>query len=78
MSSLISKDESLNTSSVYVGYLILDVLKRSPEGRASLYDLAASLRKKGIYHSRAMIFGMSLLFATGVIDFKEPYFELND
>jgi hypothetical protein len=70
---LISKDEDIKTSSVYVGYLILKELKKKKDDKISIYDIGTALKKKGITHGSQFVFGLIFLYSTGVIDFKEPY-----
>lgn len=73
MTALISKDEPLNTSMPYVGYLILKRLDASDDERLSLADVAKSLAKAGVKRSRPMMFGLMFLHLAGIVDFKAPY-----
>lgn len=73
MNSLVSKDEPLKSSMVYVGYLILKRLEKSKDGRASLTELSSDLAKHGITKSRPMTIGLIFLHLSGAIDFKAPY-----
>lgn len=71
--ALISKDEQLKNSVVYVGYLILKQIKQNKQNKVSIFELAAELNKKGIIHYRQILFALLFLHACGLIDFKEPY-----
>lgn len=73
MNSLVSKDEPLSTSMVYVGYLVLKRLERAEDGRLSLTEIAKYLADKGIKRSRPMMFALIFLHAAGIIEFKAPY-----
>jgi hypothetical protein len=73
MESLISKDEQIKTSVVYVGYLILKDLKRHKDNKVSIFDLTEMLKKRNIIHYRQIIFALMFLHSCGIIDFKEPY-----
>ena len=73
MNTLVSKDEPLRTSMVHVGYLILKKLEKAPDGRLSLTEVAAHLGQHGIKKSRPMIFGLTFLHLSGIVDFKAPY-----
>ncbi len=70
---LISKDENIKTSSVYVASLILKLFKKKKQDKISIFDVTNELRKYEIEHYRQVVFGLSFLYSTGVIDFKEPY-----
>jgi hypothetical protein len=73
MISLVSKDEPLKSSMVYVGYLILKQLDKAKDQRLSLTEIAAYLTKRNIKKSRPMMFALIFLHTAGVIDFKAPY-----
>lgn len=73
MESLISKDELIKTSVVYVGYLILKDLKKHNDNKVSIFDLTEMLKKRNIVHYRQIIFALMFLHSCGVIDFREPY-----
>lgn len=70
---LISKDEEIKTSAVYVGYLILKELGKKKDGKISIYDIGAALKKEGIIHGSRLVFALMFLYSTGIVDFKEPY-----
>lgn len=74
MANLISKDETIKGSTVYIGFLILKELKKKEENKISIYELIERLRKKqGLVHYRQALFSLMFLYASGVISFKEPY-----
>lgn len=73
MESLISKDEQIKTSVVYVGYLILKELRKHKDNKVSIFDLTEMLKKRDIMHYRQIIFALMFLHSCGVIDFREPY-----
>lgn len=76
---LISKDENIKTSSVYVGSIILKLLQQSKNGKISIFEMSEHLKKHDIIHYRQMFFGLALLYSTGIIDFQEPYiYVVND
>lgn len=70
---LISKDEEIKTSAVYVGYLILKELKKKKDDKISIYDIGIALKKEGIIHGSQLVFALMFLYSTGIVDFKEPY-----
>lgn len=73
MSNLISKDEPVQSSAVYTGYIILKAIREKGDSRVSIGEAAKALRAHGILHSRSMMFGMLFLFSTGVIQLDPPY-----
>ena len=73
MELLISKDEKIKTSVVYVGYIILKELKKNSSDKVSIFEIVDALKKRNITHSRQIIFGLMFLHSCGIIDFKEPY-----
>lgn len=73
ISMLISKDENIKTSSVYVASLILKILKKKKQKKISIFEISKELKKYEIEHYRQIVFGLTLLYSTGIVDFKEPY-----
>lgn len=73
MDTLVSKDENMKTSIVYVGALVLKALEKAPDGRLSLTALAKTLKSHGINKSRPMTFALMFLHLAGIIDFQAPY-----
>ncbi len=73
MQSLISKDEQIKTSVVYVGYLILKELKKNKDDKISIFEVSEMLKKRNIMHYRQIMFALMFLHSCGVIDFREPY-----
>jgi hypothetical protein len=73
MELLISKDEQIKTSVVYVGYLILKELRKSKEDKISIFEVSEMLKKRNITHYRQIIFALMFLHSCGIIDFREPY-----
>ena len=70
---LLSKDENIKTSSVYVASLILKFFQKKKETKLSIFEVSKELKKYNIEHYRQLFFGLAFLYVTGVIDFKEPY-----
>lgn len=70
---LLSKDENIKTSSVYVASLILKMFQKRKTKKISIFEVAEELKKYDIEHYRQVIFGLSFLYSAGVVDFKEPY-----
>jgi hypothetical protein len=70
---LISKDENIKTSSVFVASLILKTFQKKRTEKLSIFEIAEELKKYNIVHYRQLVFGLSFLYTAGVIEFKEPY-----
>lgn len=70
---LVSKDENIKTSSVYVASLILKHFQQKKVDKVSIFELSKDLKKHNITRYRHFFFGLAFLFTSGIIDFKEPY-----
>ena len=70
---LISKDENVKTSSVYVASLILKLFQKKKKIKLSIFEIANDLKKYNIDHYRQLFFGLAFLFSTEIINFSEPY-----
>jgi hypothetical protein len=76
---IISKDENIKTSSVYVASLVLKYFQSKRVKQISIFEISQELKKYEVIHYRQIFFGLAFLYTTGVIDFKEPYiYILND
>ena len=71
--SLVSKDEMLTTSMVYIGYLILKDLDSATERRVSLTTIMSHLKKQKITQYRPIMFALIFLHSIGAIEFSAPY-----
>lgn len=70
---LISKDENIKTSAVYIASLILKKIQEQNQSKISIFEVAKHLRKYEITRYRHMFFGLAFLYSAGIIDFKEPF-----
>ncbi|MFR1813784.1 hypothetical protein [Dysgonomonas capnocytophagoides] len=73
---LISKDENIKTSPVYVGYAILQLFRDKKTSKLSIFEISQGMRKNNIKTYRQLVFGLTFLYATALIDFKEPHIYL--
>jgi hypothetical protein len=73
MSSLISKDEKVEKSIVYIGYLILKELSKRDDKKISIYDIASLLKKEDLLNNEQLNYSLMFLYATDIVDFEEPY-----
>lgn len=70
---LISKDENIKTSVVYIGSLILQQIQKSKSKKISIFEIAENLQKQKIVSYRQIVFSLMFLYSCGIIDFKEPF-----
>lgn len=70
---LVSKDENIKTSSVYVASLILKQIQKQKVDKISIFEVSKELRKYNISRYRHLFFGLAFLYSSGIIDFKEPF-----
>ncbi|NOZ34440.1 MAG: hypothetical protein GXO80_03970 [Chlorobi bacterium] len=70
---LVSKDENIKTSAVYVGSLVLQQLKKTKKDEITIFEIAENLQKKNIISYRHIVFALMFLHSCNIIDFKEPY-----
>lgn len=71
---LVSKDENLKTSSVYVASLILKQIQKQKVDKISIFEISKELKNKhNISRYRHLFFGLAFLYSSGIIDFKEPF-----
>lgn len=75
---LISKDENIKHSVVYIGYIILKELSLKKNKRISIYEIATALKKNNLLISEQFNYSLMFLYSAGIIDFEEPYIFLND
>jgi len=75
---LISKDENIKTSPVFVASLILKQFQLKKVAKMSIFDISQSLKKHEVVQYRHILFGLTFLFSTSIIDFKEPYFYITN
>ena len=70
---IVSKDENIKTSSVYVASLILKQIQKQKVDKLSIFEISKELKKNNISRYRHLFFGLSFLYSLGIIDFKEPF-----
>lgn len=74
MNSLITKDEIIKTTPIYIGYLILKILRSKKDDKVSIFEVIEQLKKElKIIHYRQIILSLTFLYTAGIINFTEPY-----
>ena len=70
--NLISPDQDVKLSSIYIGYLILNKFKKID--KIFILDLFDELRiKTNNFNYSSTLYALSFLYISGIIDFSEPY-----
>lgn len=70
---LVTKDENIKTSSVFVASLILKNFQRQKTDKLSIFEISKEMKKHQITQYRHLFFGLAFLYTSGIIDFKEPF-----
>lgn len=74
MTNLITKDENIKTTPIYIGYLILKILKNKKGDKVSIFEVTEKLKKElRIIHYRQIVLSLIFLYTAGIINFTEPY-----
>ena len=71
---LISKDENIKTSSVYVASLILKLFYKKKATKLSILRFPKSSEKYEIEHYRQVFFGLAFYIQQGLSISKNPIF----
>ncbi len=59
------------SSAMYIGFLILDGMKKMKTDKVSIYKVAELLGKRGVKSSRQLVLGLTFLHSVDVIEFEE-------
>lgn len=71
MSIMLVTKNTISSSSMYTGYLILKEMKIKKTDKISIYELSNSLKKNNIKNSRQLILGLAFLYSVDILDFEE-------
>lgn len=71
MSIMVANNNSIKSSAMYIGYLILKEIKEKNSEKVSIYDVSRILKKKGISSSRQLVLGLSFLYSVDILEFEE-------
>ena len=71
MSIMVANSNSVKSSAMYIGYLMLKEIKEKNSEKVSIYDISRVLKKKGISSSRQLVLGLSFLYAVDIVEFEE-------
>lgn len=68
---MIVNSNTLKSSAMYIGYIILKEIQKQNKDKISIFDVYKALKKAGITSSRQLILGLSFLYSVNIIDFEE-------
>lgn len=71
MSIMVANSNSVKSSAMYIGYLILKEIKKRNSEKVSIYDVSRILKNKGISSSRQLVLGLSFLYSVDIVEFEE-------
>lgn len=71
MSIMVANNNSVKSSAMYIGYLILKEIKKKSSEKLSIYDVSRILKRKGINSSRQLVLGLSFLYSVDIVEFEE-------
>ena len=71
LSIMVANNNSIKSSVMYIGYLILKEIKEKNSKKVSIYDVSRILKKKGINSSRQLVLGLSFLYSVDIVEFEE-------
>jgi hypothetical protein len=78
MANIFLKDEALDKSPVMVGFQIARYIKRSGKSRISIFDVVDHFKRETWFSSNSFFYGLTFLYAVGLVDFEEPYLMVRD
>lgn len=68
---VIANSNSLRSSAMYIGYLILKEIQKQGRDKVSIYDVSKALKKSGVSSSRQLVLGLSFLYSVNIVEFEE-------
>ncbi len=73
MPNIFLKDEALVKSPAIVGFEIARFIKASGRDRVSIFDVVDHFKRKSWFSSNSFFYGITFLYAVGLVEFDEPY-----
>ena len=73
MPNLFIAGEQLDSSPPLVAYKIMLLVEDKAEKKISIFDIMDEFCKERWFSYDNVVLGLIFLFATGLVDFKEPY-----
>jgi len=69
--TMMINSNTARTSAMYIGYVVLDGIRKLNKDKVSIYELSDCLKKKGIKNSRQLIIGLTFLYSVDIVEFEE-------
>lgn len=77
MANIFLKEEKIETSPPFVGKMILKSLSEKADKKISVFDLADKFKNDRWFSVDHLYMGIIFLYTVGLVEFKEPYLEIN-
>lgn len=73
MPNLFLKDEAIEKSPAIVGFRIARYVRSAGKTRVSIFDVVDHFKRETWFSSTSFFYGLTFLYAVGILDFDEPY-----
>lgn len=73
MPNIFLKDEALAKSPAIVGFEIARFIQASGKDKVSIFDVVDHFKRKPWFSSNSFFYGITFLYAVGLVEFNEPY-----
>ncbi|MCD1645666.1 hypothetical protein [Aurantimonas coralicida] len=73
MHSLFLKDEAVEKSPAVVGFEVIRYIRADGKRRMSIFDVVEHFKREKWFTFSALVYGLTFLYAVGLLDFDEPY-----
>ena len=68
---MLINSNTVKTSAMYIGFLILDGIRKINKEKVSIYEISELLKRKGVKSSRQLVIGLTFLHSVDIVDFEE-------
>ena len=65
---MMANSNTLKSSAMYIGYLILKEIQKQEVEKISIYDVSKVLKKAGITGSRQLIWGLASVYSVNMVE----------
>ncbi|MGB3339520.1 MAG: hypothetical protein WBA73_20265 [Devosia sp.] len=73
MPSLFLKDEAVEKAPAVVGFEVIRYIRAAGNRRLSIFDVVDHFKREKWFTFSALMYGLTFLYAVGLLDFDEPY-----
>lgn len=78
MPNLFLKDEAVEKAPAVVGFEVIRYIRASGKRRLSIFDVVERFKREKWFSFSAFMYGLTFLYAVGLLDFEEPYLVVLD